>query len=126
MTVYGFKLNDLKNGEQKPIISESLKMDHLLTELESKYFIELFEHSSSSDLIEKLLTETQGMPQETLMQTHLKIMHSIIVPYLHRELSFINVYNYFKYIQKIITVTNSSPYLLNLVRTLAFFLIDLD
>lgn len=60
------------------------------------------------------------------METHLKIMHSIIVPYLHKELSFINVYNYFKYIQKVMVHANSAPFLLNLVRTLSFFLIDLD
>ena len=60
------------------------------------------------------------------MGIHLKIMSSIILPYLNRELSFINVYNYFKYIQVIIQTADCAPYLLNLVRTLAFFLIDLD
>ena len=60
------------------------------------------------------------------MGTHLKIMYSIILPYLNRELSFINVYNYFKHLQTIIQGADCAPYLLNLVRTLAFFLIDLD
>ena len=60
------------------------------------------------------------------METHLKIMHSIIVPYLQRELPFINVYNYFKYLQKCITNFNCVPFLLKLIQTLAYFLVDLD
>lgn len=61
-----------------------------------------------------------------VMGTHLKIMHSIIMPYLQRELPFINVYNYFKYLQVIIVDVNFAPVLSNLVSTLAFFLVDLD
>lgn len=53
-------------------------------------------------------------------------MNSIIMPYLNRELSFINVYNYFKYLQEMVQKMNFSSVLLSLVRTLTFFLIDLD
>lgn len=53
-------------------------------------------------------------------------MSAIIVPYLHRELPFINVYNYFKHLQKVMVTANLDPFLLSLVKTLSFFLVDLD
>ena len=60
------------------------------------------------------------------MDTHLKIMNSAIQPYLNGDLPFINVYNYFKYIQGIISHVNVGRYLLLLMRTFIFFLIALD
>jgi hypothetical protein len=58
-------------------------MENLTTE-ESKYYIELFERCNSNELIYKLNQETANISNEFIMETHLKIMHSIIVPYLHR------------------------------------------
>lgn len=60
------------------------------------------------------------------METHMKIMWSIIPPYLEKELPFINVYNYFRYLQKIIMNAHVGPSLLGLVKILCYFLIDVD
>lgn len=126
LSVYGFKLQDnLKNSNEKQLKSPTIE-DPSLTEEERRLFLEFFQRSSSNDVIEKIIEHTNGSSIDTVMQTHLKIMHSIIVPYLQRELSFINVYNYFKYMQKCITNFNCVPFLLKLIQTLAYFLVDLD
>lgn len=88
--------------------------------------MELFQRHSSAELVDKIIQDTEGIPYDCVMETHLKIMNAIIIPYLHRELSFINVYNYFKHVQKIILASNCASSLLNLVQTLSYFLIDID
>lgn len=77
------------------------------------------------------------MPAQLLMDTHLKIMYSIFVPFLKGEIPCINVYTYIKDLNKILNAASINPalveqqvkiapYLLQITRSLLYLLIDLD
>ena len=69
------------------------------------------------------------------MPFHIKLMETIMVPYLSQKLQSINVYNYFKLFTARITqmcearnneIECVTPHLRNLMRLTIFFLIDLS
>jgi hypothetical protein len=69
------------------------------------------------------------------MTLHIKIMDTIMIPYLGQSLQSINIYNYFKLLTnrinimcepKVSQIDLITPQLRNLMRLVMFFLIDLS
>lgn len=124
LNVYGFKSQTVPEEGYK-MKSQNVILENF-PESQAKQFQHIILRSTSNEVVDKITEHTSGLHEQVVMDTHLKIMNSAIQPYLNGDLPFINVYNYFKYIQGIISHVNVERYLLLLMRTFIFFLIDLD
>lgn len=63
------------------------------------------------------------------MDIHMKIIYSVVVPYMKKEIAVINVFTYFRELAKLFNCPDGlrfSHCLKDLTRLLMYFLIDLD
>ena len=74
---------DTKKKASKTMSEKNIEENNV-DEAESKYFMEFFQKSSSNEVNDRIISHTENIPDEFVMETHLKIMHTIIIPYLHR------------------------------------------
>jgi hypothetical protein len=83
----------------------------------------------SHEATEDLISIEKSCNDDQIISTHIKIMDSVMLPYLDQCLQSINMHNYMSRLAATLNRINEchvTPYLRNLLRLLMFFLVDVN
>lgn len=150
LSVYGFaRLGGVRVGRQavageaelKPLLSDLGGPENMVavTAEERRLYLNIFQKTSSDEMIKKINEIAAQVEPSAVAETHLKIIYSVVVPFMKREICTINMFTYIKELGRFMHATEGlakvaavgersrfALHLKDLTRVLIYFLIDLD